>query len=151
MAEKLKGYLRAENWNKQTLFWRFAHLTRGTTVKSPKPQGTGSPDTLSESGGIAPRVEATSGPTSDQKEPLLPAPIWPRSYRQVPVSLRQRRSSVCRNRQSRHNHNLIFRRPGWAPESRRFWKSVGQARGWKHPRPPSVRLLSQTIKRRRPP
>ena len=28
----------------------------------------------------------------------------------------------------------------WAPQIRRLWRDIGKARGWKHPRAPSVRL-----------
>ena len=38
-------------------------------------------------------------------------------------------------------HHLFTRCPAWRPQTRRLWKDVGEALGWKEPRAPSVRYL----------
>lgn len=52
----------------------------------------------------------------------------------------------CHSGESQTRYHLFFRYQRWAPESRKLWKNVGEACGWKHPRAPSVRQLFQEEK-----
>ena len=49
----------------------------------------------------------------------------------------------CHSGERRSRYHLFFRCRRWAPESRKVWKSVGEACGRKHPKAPSACLAFQ--------
>ena len=47
----------------------------------------------------------------------------------------------CTSGEPQSRHHLFTRCPAWRPQTRRLWKDIGEALGWKRPRAPSVRYL----------